>query len=51
MDVEAVQILQRMKRQMSWMKQDMALRSDQNTKQQIEELEALLDMLERKIAE
>jgi len=34
---------------MSWMKQDAAARSDQIIKQQVEELQALLEMLVRKM--
>jgi len=38
-----------MERRMSWMKQDAAARSDQIIKQQVEELQALLEMLVRKM--
>ena len=51
MDIETVQIIERIKRRMHWTKHDATARSDQITKQQIEELQALFDILERKIAE
>ena len=48
MDVEIVQISERIKRRLHCMKNDAAARSDQTIKQQVEELEALFDMLQRK---
>lgn len=50
MDIETVQIIERIKRRMHWMKHDATARSDQTTKQNVEELQALFDILERKIA-
>lgn len=49
MDIESAKIIRRMERRMSWMKQDAAARSDQIIKQQVEELQALLEMLVRKM--
>ncbi|MFZ8899572.1 MAG: hypothetical protein ACO20X_13655 [Alphaproteobacteria bacterium] len=51
MDIETVKIIERIKRRMHWMKHDATARSDYTTKQNVEELQALFEMLERKIAD
>ena len=50
-DIETVKIIERIKRRMHWMKHDATARSDYTTKQNVEELQALFEMLEKKIAD